>query len=205
MKSFLITLIFLPVIAYSQARTATELQSEGFKKYKDEKGRITYVISGDAEGDELIVFDRYGWNSLRKQTMVFELYEIKSVQTLHEIVDGDFVYRLKEADSTYVLRKDFKWSQQAAYKTPDQTSEAILFGLGGQYKGDSTLLEKTCEVWTFENRALQELWIWNGLVLKRKTKLGDKKVISTAKKIEIGIQPEPSSFEIPSYFQEKTN
>lgn len=205
MKTLLFALLLSPALLLAQARNATELQAEGMKKYEDKNGQITYEITGDASGNETMIFDMNGWRSMRKQTMVFELYGIKTIQTLHEITDGDFVYRLNEGDSTYISRKDFKWSQQAAYKDPAATSEAILFSLGGTQVSDSTLLDKTCQVWTFEGKALQELWVWNGLVLKRKTKLGDRIIYSTANKVEIGFQPLPSAFEIPPYMQEKDN
>lgn len=206
MKTLLIIAVLSPIALFSQAKTAEEITSQGFKKYIHENGKITYEVSGDATGEEIMLFDRFGWQNMRKQSMVFELYGIKSMQTLHEIGDGDYIYRLNEGDSTYMRRVDFKWSQQAAYKSPDQTSEAILFSLGGNHATDSTLLGKQCQVWVFEgNKALKELWIWDGLVLKRKTKLGDKIVYSTATNIEIGAKPEPSSFIIPSYFKEKEN
>ncbi|MEM7297802.1 MAG: hypothetical protein AAF391_06010 [Bacteroidota bacterium] len=93
MKTSLLALLLSPLLSFSQARTASELQNEGFKKYADQSGQIIYEIKGDASGDETMIFDTNGWRSMRKQTMVFELYGIKTIQTLHEITDGDFVYR----------------------------------------------------------------------------------------------------------------
>lgn len=199
MKFILTSFLLSPLLLLSQARTANELAAADFKKYENESGMISYTITGDATGDEKMVFDTYGWNSVRKQSMIFELYGIKTTQILHEITDGDFVYRLNERDSSLVARKDFKWSQQAAYKNPDQVSEAILFSLGGTHISDSVLLEKKCQVWTFEGKAIQELWIWNGLVLKRKTKLGDRIIFSTANDLQLGTTPDPSLFLIPDH------
>ncbi len=204
MRQFFVLVLLIPHLLFSQAKSATELLAQDLKKYAMKSGEITYDITGDAEGEEKMNFDSYGWKSMRKQNMIFELYGIKTVQTLYEISDGDFIYRLNEGDSTMVVRKDIKWSQQASYKNPLEVSESILFSMGGNRSTmDSALLDKTCQVWTFDNKAIKELWIWNGLVMKRKTKLGDKMVISTANSIEIGIETEETIFEIPDYMKEK--
>lgn len=198
------TLLFLlPILGLSQAKTASELATEGMKKYDFESGQVEYELSGDAEGAEILIFDQFGWQSMRKQTMVFELYGIKTIQTLLEITDGDFIYRLNEGDSTMTTRKDYKWSQQASYKEPKDVSEAILFSMGGTYDSDSVLLDKQCQVWTFENKAIQEMWLWEGLVLKRKTKLGKQIIYSTATSIETGITTNKNLFTIPAYVKEK--
>lgn len=197
-------LLLLPFAAFTQAQTAEELRAQDLKKYAIQSAEITYEISGDAEGEERMIFEDYGWTSLRTRTMTFELYGISSTQTLVEMVDGDFVYRLSEDDSTYLLKKDYKWSQQASYKNPEQVSEAILFSMGGtQQPTDSTLMGKQCQVWTFQGKALQELWIWKGLVMKRKAKLGDRLIETTANKVEVDVTPLVGLFEIPSYYKEK--
>ena len=203
MRHYLLLLLMSPVLLFAQAKTAEELTQQGFKKYSQERMKVSYELSGDAKGAEVLVFEKYGWQSMRKQTMVFELYGIKTIQTLFEIIDGDFVYRLNEGDSTMTTKKDYKWSQQAAYKSPKDVSEAILFSLGGTYSADSTLLEKQCQVWTFENKALQEIWVWEGIVLKRKTKLGDQIVYSTATKATTDFEMDENLFMVPPYMKEK--
>ena len=205
MKSFIIILFLSPFLSFTQAKTAKELLNKEMKKYSMNSGNIVYEITGDATGTEELTFSQYGWSSLKKQTMNFELYGITSVQSIHEVRDGDFAYRLKAKDSTLIKRVDLKWSSIASYKTPEELSEAILFSLGGTYNSDSTLNDKKCQVWTFENKALKEMWIWNGLVMKRRTKLGDRLVISTAKKIDLDIDVDPEIFEIPNYFTEKND
>ncbi|SNT35356.1 hypothetical protein SAMN05421640_3484 [Ekhidna lutea] len=195
--------LLVPSFLSAQAKTAEELREEDLKKYSIESAEINYKISGDADGEELMAFNDFGWMSLRQQTMTFELYGITSTQSVYEITDGDFVYRLNPDDSTYSIRKDYKWSQQASYKNPEQVSEAILFSMGGKQQAYKTHLEKNCQVWTFEGKAIQELWVWNGLVLKRKAKLGDRLIETTATKITIDISPNPILFTIPEYFQKK--
>lgn len=199
MKSLLILIHILPILAFGQAREWESLRDADLKKYSLERGEINYEITGGATGQEVMKFDRFGWQSLRKQTMIFELYGIKTVQTLYEVINGDFINRLNEGDSTYVVRKDLKWSQQAAYKDPDQASEAILFSLGGTHTADSILMDRECQVWTFEGKALQQLWIWKGLVMKRKTKLGDQIIYTTAKSINLETEIDPKTFAIPTY------
>ena len=150
-----------------------------------------------------MVFTDFGWTSLRQQTMTFELYGITRTQDIYEITDGDFVYRLNPQDSTYRVRKDNKWSQQASYKTPAQVSESILFSMGGVQQTDSLLMDKKCQVWTFEGKAIQELWIWNGVVLKRKARLGDQQIVTTATDIRLNVIPNPNLFTLPEYYKEK--
>lgn len=203
MKASLFALLSLPLFVFGQAKTAKELRAQDLKKYSIESAEIEYEITGDAEGQEIMVFTDYGWSSLKQQTMTFELYGITSTQNVYEITDGDFIYRLNQEDSTYVVRKDYKWSQQASYKSPDQVSEAILFSMGGEQQSDSMLMDKTCQVWTFEGKAIQELWVWNGLVLKRKAKLGDRLIETTATEIKLDVSPNPILFTFPEYYTEQ--
>lgn len=203
MKPLLYFILLLPSLVYAQAKTAQELMTANLKKYEIKSGEISYTVSGDADGQEQMIFDKYGWSATRKQTMNFELYGISSTQNLYEITNGDFVYRLNTKDSTYTTKKDMKWSQQASYKSPAQVSESILFSMGGSHESDATLLNKNCQVWTFEGKALMELWVWKGLVLKRKVKLGDRLVITTASAIKLDISPEKELFTIPDFFQIK--
>ena len=203
MKILAPLLYAIPIFCFSQARTAEELGNENLKKYPIQSGEITYTISGDAEGEEVMIFDTFGWKNMRTQTMTFELYGITSTQSMLEITDGDFVYRLNSDDSTYVVKRDLKWSMQASQKNPEETSEAILFKLGGRPVADSIILDKKCKVWKFEGKALQELWVWNGLTLKRKLKLGDRLIISSANQIETDVKPIQNLFEIPYYYSKK--
>ncbi|WP_420316004.1 hypothetical protein [Ekhidna sp.] len=203
MKQIIILSLLVPSIVFSQAQTAEELRVKDLKKYSIQNAEIIYEISGDAEGEEFMVFKDYGWTSLRQQTMTFELYGITSTQSVYEITNGDFIYRLNPEDSTYATRKDYKWSQQASYKTPDQVSEAILFSMGGEQQENRTLLDKDCQVWTFEGKALQELWVWNGLVVKRKTKLGDRNIETTATAVKLDAVAKSELFSIPPYYSEK--
>ncbi len=193
----------IPLVGFSQAQNATKLRSQDLKKYEVKSAEIKYQISGDGDGNEIMTFDAYGWKSLRKQEMTFELYGISSTQNVYEITDGDYVYRLNLSDSTYQLRKDMKWSQQASYKSPSQVSEAILFSMGGTQQPDSTLNGKKCQVWTFEGKAIKEMWIWKGLVMKRRAKLGDRNIVTEAIEINLDINPDPSLFSFPDYFRPK--
>ncbi|WP_425392241.1 hypothetical protein [Ekhidna sp.] len=203
MKKLLYLYFLIPIIAFSQAQTAKELRAQDLKKYAISNAEIKYEITGDAEGEELMVFTDFGWTSLRQQTMTFELYGITSTQSVYEITNGDLVHRLNPDDSTYITRKDFKWSQQASYKSPDQVSEAILFSMGGSQQENQQLLNRACQVWSFEGKAIQELWIWNGLVLKRKAKLGDRNIETTATEINLDVIPEEELFSIPDYYSQK--
>ncbi|MEO9484145.1 MAG: hypothetical protein ABJG47_11885 [Ekhidna sp.] len=203
MRILTILLVLIPFLSFSQARNASDLRANDLKKYEIRSAQIMYEISGDAKGQEMMTFDNYGWTSLRQQEMTFELYGISSTQTVYEIIDGDFAYRLSPDDSTYLLRKDVKWSQQASYKDPSQVSEAILFSMGGTQQADSTLDGRKCQVWTFEGKAIKEMWIWRGLVLKRKAKLGDRNIETIATEVSVDISPEAALFSIPNYFRLK--
>ena len=203
MKTLILVLSIIPLFCYSQAQNTNELLSANLKKYEIRSGEIKYAISGDATGKETMTFDSYGWKSVRKQEMTFELYGIESTQSVYEIKDGDMVYRLNENDSSYSKKIDLKWSQQASYKEPDEVSEAILFSMGGTQQSDSTLNGRVCQVWTFERKAVQEMWIWKGLVLKRKAKLGNRNIISVATEISLEIEPNTELFQIPAYYEEK--
>ncbi len=203
MRKLLILLLIQPLISFCQEQTSQDLIDNGLKKYSLEKGSINYEISGDAAGEEVFIFDRFGWRSLRKLSMQFELYGAERTQQLHEISDGGTTYRINHNDSTYRKRADIRWTSQAQNSTPQQASESILFNLGGTYQSDSLLLGKTCQVWTFESKSLKQMWVWNGLVLKRISQLGEVNIISTATKIELDPMIEESIFELPAIYQPK--
>ncbi|MEP5612063.1 MAG: hypothetical protein ABJP45_07420 [Cyclobacteriaceae bacterium] len=203
MKAILSVLSVLPALAFCQTQTSGQMMEKGWKKYSVEQGSITYTISGDASGSEVFTFDRYGWRSLKKISMEFELYGAQRSQVLHETSDGGSIYRIDHSDSTYSKRIDFRWTTQASQVSPKQASEAILFSLGGTYASDSVLLGKTCQVWTFENKALKQMWIWNGLALKRVSKLGENNIITTA--TEVNLQPaiDATIFRVPTTYKLK--
>ncbi len=203
MRIPVILLSLLPLLVFCQEQTSQDLIEKGLKKYSIEKGSISYEVTGDANGEEIFIFDRFGWRSLRKLTMQFELYGSERKQVLHEISDGGTVYRINHSDSTYRKRIDIRWTSQAGRTTPQQASESILFNLGGTYNSDSVLLGKTCQVWTFESKSLKQMWVWKGLVLKRISQLGENNIVTTANKIELEPTIEASIFELPAIYQLK--
>ena len=180
-------------------KTAASLEEEGLKKYPIEKAAITYEVTGDVTGKELLNFNSFGWKSERHQAIDIDMYGIQKKQELYELIDGDHSYRLS-TDSTYQMRLNKKWSELASYKSPEDVSEAILFSMNGTYKGDSTLLGKTCQVWTFDNKRLVEMWIWNGVMLKRIAMLGKLRVVTTASEINLEPSFEANQFEIPEFY-----
>ena len=193
-------LLLSPAILMGQELRSEVLLNDQLKKYPIEKGSISYSISGDATGEEVFTFDRFGWRSQKKRSMAFELYGIESSQDQHEIVDGEVVFRLDPRDSTFRKRLDKRWSTMTPTMTPQQVSESILFSLGGSYNSDSTLQGKKCQVWIFENKKLQQMWIWNGLVLKRISMLGDKTIITTAVLVDLDIEVDDSIFIVPNIY-----
>ncbi len=203
MKGAFYTFFLFPMLIFSQEQTSQELVDSGLKKYSREKGSITYEISGDASGEEVFTFDRFGWRSLRKRSMRFELYGSERSQVMHETSDGGSIYRLNHADSTYRKRVDFRWTRHAAQVAPLQASEAILFELGGVYNSDSVLLGKTCQVWIFDSKSLAQMWVWEGLVLKRISKLGENNILTVAAEIDLEPVIDPAIFELPEIYQLK--
>lgn len=203
MRAFISLLLVLPFVAFSQGKTSQELMANGMKKYAAQSGRITYQISGDATGTEVFSFDRFGWRSLKKRHMEFELDGEEMFQEQHEVTDGKLVYRIEHSDSTYRKRMDIRWSTLAQQLDPAATSEAVIQGIGGIYVGDSTYQDKICKVWTFEGKSLKEMWTWEGLVLKRRSTLAEKVIITSADKIEIGIPIEEWFFRLPESYELK--
>jgi hypothetical protein len=174
----LLLFFLLPAITFGQENTSIALLNKDMKKYVVEKGTITYDISGGANGTEVFTFDRFGWRSLKKRTMEFELYGINRTQIQHEISDGKRVFMM----------------------SPEEASESMLLSLGGRYHSDSTLLGKTCQVWIFENKSLKQLWVWNGLAIKRISTLGEKDIITTANSIDLESVIDESFFTLPDNY-----
>ena len=194
-------LLLMPLACFAQ-KTSEELLKDTLKKYAIKSGRITYVVEGGAEGSEEIIFEDHGWKSVRKQIALVELYGITQKQVIHEITNGDFIHRLNYGDSTIRQRIDMKWSQTAYFNSREELSSAILFSLGGTQQTDSIVNKKNCQVWTFEHRNLMELWIWNGLVMKRKVKLGDALTVTTMDSMDLETPVDPIVFQIPSFFKQ---
>ena len=198
-KIFFITCL-LPLFALGQ-KSSLELTEEGLKKYELEKAKIMYEITGGASGTETFLFERYGWRSVKRRNMEFELYDAQRNQRQHEVTDGNVVYRINHGDSTIQKRTDSKWTIALTTMTPQEASEDILFSMGGNYSADSVVLDRKCQVWTFEGKALQELWTWKGLVLKRKTKLGDNLITTTATSLNTDISIDILEYQIPDTYR----
>lgn len=205
MRSIYSSIVFiLSALSLNAQKEADELIEEGLKKYPLEKGVLTYEVTGDATGTEFLYFDQFGWKSLKKQTLHFNLYEIEKTQDLAEIIDGDYSYRLYD-DSTYSKKINKRWSNLAHYKDPYDVSESILFSMNGTYHSDSTLMGKPCQVWVFDNKRLREMWIWEGLVLRRISKLGSLKIKTTATSIDLDPTFSQQHFQLPNYYTLRKN
>lgn len=175
-----------------------QLLENNAKKYSEKSGHIEYIISGDITGTERFDFDQYGWLSFRNQEMFAKDEPIRSTK---EITRGEYIYRLDPEDSTYSVRLDKKWSSDDA---PILKSETILKSIGGVYLADSMLFDKQCQVWRFENKAtLKELWVWNGLVLKRREQIGDLNLIVTATNVATEIPISQNLFQLPTFYTQK--
>lgn len=140
---------------------------------------------------------------MKKRHMEFEFGGEEKFQEQHEVTDGKLVYRIDHRDSTYRKRMDIRWSTLASQMDPAATSDAVIQGIGGIYAGDSTYQGKTCKVWTFEGKSLKEMWTWEGLVMKRRSTLGEKTIITSADKIEIGIPIDEWFFRLPVDYELK--
>jgi hypothetical protein len=132
--------------------------------------------------------------------MEFELYGINRTQIQHEISDGKRVFRIDHRDSTYRKKMDIRWSALTSMMSPEEASESMLLSLGGRYHSDSTLLGKSCQVWIFENKSLKQMWVWNGLVIKRISTLGEKDIITTANSVDLESTIDESVFTLPDNY-----
>jgi hypothetical protein len=204
MKLLPFAFFLVSINLFSQGQGANEMILSGLKKYPFESGRLVYEISGGATGTEEFVFDAYGWRSFRAQKMDITLYDISETRSLYEVTDGENIFRLDVSDSTYMLRVDTKWTDELErFEDPERASASILFELGGNKVGDTTLLDKSCDIWQFNGEVLKELWLWKGLVFKRKVVIGDVEVLMTAKSYTLNEPVNTNNFLVPDFYKPK--
>lgn len=158
------------------------------KRYQVKTGVIKYKYAvGNKQGTMVRTFDDYG--HLERQTLKMDG---ASTRTL-TIQRGSTQYSVDEKNKTVTKKagnsKNFLTMTDAKNKKLNLTK-----------KGTATIAGKTCTVYTGNN---EEYYIWNGIVLKKKSKSKSGTVIYEATSIEQPSSVDENNFKVPSSYTMK--
>lgn len=181
---------------FSQPGNSGELAELGLKKFPIEKGKIEYLISGNATGKATLYFDRYGWRSSLVTEMSLKQFGVESYEHTLEIWDGDYFAKVDLIMKKGTKKKDDRWSQLARYKEASEIPGIFYSNDGGTYVGAEILLERETSKWTFVKGIVQAVNDWNGIALRTSKKLPGLvyEVVATSITEDT---PDPSFFDLP--------
>lgn len=166
-------------------------------KYKIESAIVNYKISGTTKGSETIYFDNWGKRETNLIQSITEttFYSVKTKRsdTLLNIFDGKTFYSIDLKSKTGVKTQ----KNALIKKIGNQNSQYSIKKLknnGAKVIGEELILDKMCQIWKTTN---EKLWLWNGIVLKSKSKQTGKKIVKEAIKIETNIIIDEKMFSVP--------
>ncbi|MCB9233502.1 MAG: hypothetical protein H6581_17730 [Bacteroidia bacterium] len=196
----LYVLVFLPACLAAQAAPSPDdLVAKGFKRYSLESAVIEYNLSGSRAGRETLYFDHFGWRESLFSGFVcipFGWQEEQSRQkTLLALIE--FNLDLNEKKGTQMPNTQLLSQYQHATQKELYLADSLtLRSMGADFLGREKILGKKCLI--FELKFLgTTLWIWDGIILKKKVHFAGESYLSEAISIRPGAKPDEAKFTIP--------
>lgn len=187
--------VFYGITSWSQS-TPAELIDKNLKISPTENCTISYEISGDAQGKAFRYVTSWGWKERYEMEMVYSLFGLETTETKLTLRDGLKVYKINPSKNEGRVTSDQTIRDLLAYKSLEETIEAVFINMGGTKKGTDTLLGKEVNIWKFDKGATKEVWEWKGIVLKEVKSLQDLNYVITASDIHYN-EIENINFQLP--------
>ncbi len=188
------------VVAMVAPVAAKEINYMELKRYGVEKAKVVYQVTGMSEGTEELWFDTYGMRE-RKQTTTNTMGITTNAMS---ILNGPDSYHVDMNGKT-ATRTDTPLLKQAAEthgeKDLHKISMDALKAGGAKIIGKETVLGKECEVWQTGGQMGATLWLWNGLMLRTVTKLGNTEMRIEATSIDTKVNFSDADFYPPEGYE----
>lgn len=197
MKKLLVLPLLWTCITLHGQGNSQELLDRGLLKFPIERGKVEYVITGNATGKATLYFDRYGWRSVLITEMTMKQFGVESAESSKELWDGDFWFKADLKTNKGAKKQDDRWSQLVRYKEPAAVPGILFTNDGGVNAGTELLLEKETIRWLFPKGIVQSLNEWGGITLRTTKKLPGLVYEITAITLSENQEIDPKVFELP--------
>lgn len=195
----IIGFILFSVVGFSQENSSLgnsqELVDKNLKLLTIEKALIEFETEGQPGDTLILAFDRYGWRQSQMEFGEKLYYGIKTQINTRKITDGEVTIDLNLKDKKGQLKTDFTLPKLAAYKDTNELFEARMAKLQATKTGSETMLDRECQIWTYQSRGKQfQVWAWEGIILKHRSPSGT----ITATSIDTNPELDEMLFTVPN-------
>ena len=171
------------------------------KRYLVESGIIEYEMTGPQAGTETVYFDKWGWREAKYTNTILSIAGITRKENKLSLMDGDWIYQIDLERRTGTKIKNTllpQFIEAARRKDQSMTDlgEEMLRKMGGQKIGTEEIAGKTCDIWETKNLGSKS-WVWRGVTLKTRVKMGGMEITSAAKSITDNASVPADKFAIP--------
>ena len=201
LRIFSFLLLFLAPFALSAQvhETPESLIHAGKHRYGIESGSVKYEFRGKASGFELIRFDNYGWQEVRRTEKVTSTFGMTNSQKVLSILRGNR-QAFHNLGSQYASVSNERFLTGALSES--SPAMEVLFGeevikrKKAKMVGTEVILGQRCKVYevAYEN---SKVWVWEGIVLKSVQKILDEEVVMEATQLDLDWEPTPAAFALP--------
>jgi len=197
-------LFFLLVISYANADS---IKSATRRYPKSKSGIIKYNVSGTKTGTEVVYYEDWG----RREA----IYTKSTVDLRGVIVDRNTL-TLLEDNGLWINNIDLNARTGIRMKNPkykeyvgqsrielENTKKKSLKDAGARRAEIEMVIGRPCFVWTVQYNG-NEIYLWNGIVLKKITGSGYSETTTVATEITESVNIPEEKFTIPPDIQMKT-
>ena len=171
---------------------------EGYKLYPFKSGIIEYKYEGSSKGSHVKYIDDYGYKQADYVDTETRIFGMTNKQKSTVIQIGPKVYTVDYKTNSINVgeNKMYKTYMSSNDEDSSELGERAMSDLGFEYTGqDKEIFGKTCKIY---KGSLGEIWAWNNLPLKSKTRILGLKVNETVTKLDIDVSIPNSKFEVPN-------
>ncbi len=197
-------LFFLLVISYANADS---IKSATRRYPKSKSGIIKYNVSGTKTGTEVVYYEDWG----RREA----IYTKSTIDLRGVIVDRNTL-TLLEDNGRWINNIDLNARTGIRMKNPrykeyvgksrielENTKKKSLKDAGARRAEIEMVIGRPCFVWTVQYNG-NEIYLWNGIVLKKITGSGYSETTTVATEITESVNIPEEKFTIPPDIQMKT-
>jgi len=197
-------LLFLLVISYANADS---IKSATRRYPKSKSGIIKYNVSGTKTGTEVVYYVDWG----RREAIY-----TKSTADLRGVIVDRNTLTLLEDNGLWINNIDLNARTGIRMKNPrykeyvgqsrielENTKKKSLKDAGARRAEIEMVIGKPCFVWTVQYNG-NEIYLWNGIILKKVTGSGFSKTTTVATEITESVNIPEEKFTIPPDIQMKT-
>ena len=197
-------LFFLLVISYANADS---IKSTTRRYPKSKSGIIKYNVSGTKTGTEVVYYEDWGRREAIYTKSTIDLRGVivdRNTLTLLED-NGLWINNIDLNARTGIRMKNPKYKEYVGQSRIEleNTKKKSLKDAGARRAEIEMVIGRPCFVWTVQYNG-NEIYLWNGIVLKKITGSGYSETTTVATEITESVNIPEEKFTIPPDIQMKT-